>query len=191
MFTLKYFVNICLLLCQCGAFLAEKFLSLTAELLVLNELAIQSRNVQLCHTCQKWLYLHIQHQEDPDNGWHEPAYPVIIWKSYDHFGMVVHSQTLHIEITTECWYSPLEIGHLESRRRAAPLADTLLRQLASWIAHFSDMINLFHSSVQTIRWWWWWRWRRVVAYLMVDELTTHGPLFKLIPPLPLSDLRTH
>lgn len=58
-------------------------------------------------------------------AWHEVAYPVIILKSYDHFGMVVHSQTLHIEITTECWYSPLEIGHLESRL-AVLLTDTLL-----------------------------------------------------------------
>lgn len=37
MFTLKYFVNIRLLLCQCGAFLAEKFLCLMAELLVMNQ----------------------------------------------------------------------------------------------------------------------------------------------------------
>lgn len=76
----------------------------------------------------------IRHQGDLHNGWHEVAYPVIIL-SYDQFGMVVHSQTLHIEITTECWYSPLEIGHLESRRLAVLFTDTLLLQLASWITH--------------------------------------------------------
>lgn len=116
-----------------------------------------------------------------DNQWHEVAYPVIIFKSYDHFGTVVHSQMLHIEITTGCWYSPLEIDHSESRQLAVLFTDTLILQLASKIMS-SDMINLFSSSVKTI-----WLSR---AYLIV--YIPHTEHFaQLITLLPFSDLLSH
>lgn len=106
--------------------------------------------VPLAILYKEWLSpCQIRHQGNLDNEWHEVAYPVIILKSYDHFGTVVHSQTLHIEITPGCWYSPLEADHLEGRRLAVLFADTLLLQLASGIMS-SDMINLFYSSVKTI-----------------------------------------
>lgn len=112
----------------------------------------------------------IQHQGNLDNEWHEVAYPVIILRSYGHFGTVGQSQTLHIEITTGCWYSPLAIDHLESRRLAVLFTDALLLQSASWIMS-SDMINLFYSSVKTI-------WLRGLIWLCTYH--TQNPIFNLL-----------